>query len=98
MLIGNFIKQKQLKMKKLPKHIFLLSLLATLALYSCKDERKETEAREEEKVGKVYNPEEQGNEHENRDNQFPQSRNDNKQGTGLETGAPSDTTEVTKQQ
>jgi hypothetical protein len=69
---------------------------ALIVFISCtkRDEQKEAEAREEAKVGKVYNPEEQGIEHENRDNQFPSSRNDSRQGTGQETGAPSDTTKL----
>lgn len=65
--------------------------MVALALFSCQDKSKEAEAREENKVGNVYDKEQQGIEHENRDNQFPSSRNDNKEGTGLETGAPTDT-------
>jgi len=76
-----------------------LGLAAVALLTSCekKDERKEAEAREEAKVGKIYNPEEQGMEHENHENQFPSSRNNNKKGEGLETGTPSDPA-VTKTQ
>jgi len=78
----------------------LFGFVAPALLTACsrKDERKELEAREELKVGKVYNPEVQGNDHENRDNQFFVSRNDNKQGQGLETGAPSDTTSTKPQE
>jgi hypothetical protein len=81
------------------KKTILAAFIAVFAM-SCnsKDEQKELEAREEAKVGKVYNPEEQGIEHENRDNQFPSSRNDKREGTGLETGAPSDTTDLTTTQ
>jgi len=77
--------------------IKIIPVVAGLVVFiSCntRDEQKEAEAREKAKVGKVYNPEEQGIEHENRDNQFPSSRNDNRQGTGQETGAPSDTTKL----
>ena len=66
--------------------------MIALALISCQDKQKEAEANEEDRVGNVYDKEQQGIEHENRDNQFPSSRNDNKEGTGLETGAPTDTT------
>jgi|GEM_PF-6334473 len=59
-----------------------------------RDERKDLEMREEAKVGRVYDTARQGIDHENRDNQFPVSRNDNREGTGQETGAPSDTTTV----
>lgn len=85
------------------KNIFKLKTLficfITLAiLSSCnKDNRqKDKEAEEKSKVGKVYDTDEQGIQHENRDNQFPSSRNDNKTGTGLETGAPSDTVKTNK--
>jgi hypothetical protein len=71
------------------KTIFMSALIAFVIL-SCTDKEKEAEAREEEKVGNIYN-EEQGVDVENRDNQFPASRNDNEEGTGQETGAPSDT-------
>ena len=75
--------------------IAIAALTATLTI-SCnnKDERKEFEEREEAKVGRVYDTAQQGIDHENRDNQFPVSRNDNREGTGQETGAPSDTTTV----
>lgn len=75
-----------------------LLLAATMAavVTGCKDDpKKEQEAREKAKVGKVYNPKETGNGLETRDNQFHSSRNDNKKGTGQETGAPSDTSSVT---
>lgn len=78
---------------------FMLCAVLTFAIVACKDDdRKEQEEREEAKAGKIYNPEQQGMDHENRDNQFSQSRNDNKEGTGQETGAPSDTTTVDDQQ
>ena len=94
--IGNFINNKTSAMKNI-NFIKIVPLIAGLAVFiSCtgNDPQKEAEAREKAKVGKVFNPEEQGIEHENRDNQFPYSRNDDKQGTGLETGAPSDTTKL----
>lgn len=94
--IGNFIIIKHANMKNL-SFIKIVPIAAALIVFiSCseKDPRKKAEARERAKVGKVFNPEVQGIEHENRDNQFPSSRNDNRQGTGQETGAPSDTTEV----
>lgn len=81
-------------MKKL-RYIAIACLVPVL-LSACKDDpEKEQEAREEAKVGKVYNPKATGNGHETRDNQFPSSRNDDKKGTGQETGAPSDTSSVT---
>ncbi|TRW25141.1 hypothetical protein FMM05_07485 [Flavobacterium zepuense] len=54
-------------------------ILIPALLIACneKDERKELEAREEAKIGKVFNPAIQGNEHENQTNQFPSSRNKN---------------------
>lgn len=83
--------------KSFPKLVICVTLL--VSLISCKDDdRKKEEEREEAKAGKIYNPEQQGIDHENRDNQFSQSRNDNKEGTGQETGAPSDTTTVDDQQ
>jgi len=86
-------------MKNIFSKYAVAALVITMCFVSCKkDEQKEAEAREEAKVGKVYNPEEQGIEHENRDNQFPSSRNDNDKGTGQETGAPSDTTHLTTTQ
>ena len=83
-------------MKRLNLSIIGFAALAALIMASCnsKDERKEFEEREEAKVGHVYDTAHQGIAHENRDNQFPMSRNDNREGTGLETGAPSDTTAV----
>jgi hypothetical protein len=78
---------------------FTLCIAMLLTMLSCKeDNMKKQEEREEAKAGKIYNPEQQGIDHENRDNQFSQSRNDNKEGTGQETGAPSDTTTVDDQQ
>lgn len=89
-------------MKKTTSSLIALSLLFSLILISCNDndKRKEMEDRENAKVGKVYDREQQGIEHENRENQFPSSRNDSGKGTGQETGAPSDTTaakEITPQ-
>ncbi len=79
------------------KYIYATLLTSLVLLSGCRNEdpKKEAEASEENKVGKVYNPEETGNGHETRDNQFPSSRNDNKKGTGLETGAQTDTSSVT---
>jgi hypothetical protein len=78
------------KIKILP--FFTLPLL----LLSCSDtsEREKAEAREEAKVGTVYNRKVQGIHIENRDNQFYVSRKDNIEGTGQETGAPSDTSSI----
>lgn len=85
-------------MKKATTKLILCAMLFC-SMLSCKDDdRKKQEEREEAKAGKIYNPEQQGMDHENRDNQFSQSRNDNKEGTGQETGAPSDTTTVDDQQ
>ena len=85
-------------MKKATAKLILYAILL-FSVISCKDDdTKEQEEREEAKAGKIYNPEQQGIDHENRDNQFSQSRNDNKEGTGQETGAPSDTTTVDDQQ
>ena len=50
---------------------------------------EEKEARDE--VGDIYDDQVRGIEHENRDNQFPTSRNDNMEGYGQSLGAPSDT-------
>jgi hypothetical protein len=99
--IGNFININHCHMKKTfyTKTAFLgLAALALLTSCEQKDERKEAEAREKAKVGKIYNPEEQGIEHENRENQFPYSRNNNKKGEGQETGAKSDTAKVIPQE
>jgi hypothetical protein len=67
-------------------------------LFSCgnkegttESEVTEAEERERDKTGNVYNSDEQGVDIENRDNQFNTSRNDNTEGYGQETGAPSDT-------
>lgn len=51
----------------------------------------EEEQYEKDKVGDIYNSDEQGIDIENRDNQFNTTRNDNVEGQGRETGAPSDT-------
>ena len=84
-------------MKKLAKSIFFAATFTAL-LISCdaKNNKTDAEKNEEAKVGNVYDAGQQGTVHENRDNQFPSSRNDNKEGTGLETGAPSDTASVKK--
>ena len=77
------------KLTNLTRAVALSLILASFA--SCTDKAKEAEAREEEKVGDVYDAEQQGVDIENRDNQFPVSRNNNVEGEGQETGAPSDT-------
>lgn len=69
----------------------LMTTMLAIALTACTDKQEKAEDAERNKVGEVYNDEEQGVQHENRDNQFPESRNDVKEGTGLETGAPTDT-------
>lgn len=79
-----------MKKSAILKKAFLICS-AVVLMASCNDKEKEAEAREEGKVGNVYNSEEQGVDIENRDNQFPVSRNDNEEGTGQETGAPTDT-------
>jgi hypothetical protein len=76
-----------------------ISLLKTIALgvmlgsfsIACNDKKEKAEEQQEAQAGDVYNDAQQGVEHENRDNQFPDSRNDNSEGNGLETGAPTDT-------
>ena len=78
------------KFATLKKSILICSAVAALTV-SCRDKEKDAEAREEDKVGNVYNSEEQGVDIENRDNQFPSTRNDNVEGEGQETGAPTDT-------
>lgn len=77
----------------------LFTILAACVITSCNnrnDKMEQKERREEAKVGKVFDPERQGIDQETRDDQFPSSRNDNREGTGLETGAPTDTTTVTE--
>lgn len=69
----------------------IAALLLTLLASCGHNDSKDAEDAEEDKVGKIYNPKVQGIDMENRDNQFPSSRNDNREGTGQETGAPSDT-------
>lgn len=79
----------------------LLALCFTIFLtYSCQQNAEQSkqgvEVTEEEqeardKVGNVYDDKVRGIEHENRDNQFPTSRNDNREGYGQSLGAPSDT-------
>lgn len=67
-------------------------LLFSLALLSCNKEKgKEMENHEESRVGKVYDTAQQGIRHENINNQFPSSRNDNKKTVPL-TAGKSDTT------
>lgn len=83
---------------KLPqtfKQLFAIAAFA-LMIVSCesRNNKTEAEAAAEAKVGKVYDDEQQGQGQENRVNQFSYSRNDSKQGDGLETGAPSDTSAV----
>lgn len=75
-------------MRKLVVKSMYAAMLAVMFV-SCGRSDKDSDA--DAQAGDVYNTEKQGIEHENRDNQFPSSRNDNKEGTGLETGAPSDT-------
>ncbi len=71
---------------------FILSFLC-LCLFSisCKDKEMTKEEREEAKVGKVYDTARQGIRHENIENQFPSSRNDNDKEIPLTKGI-SDTT------
>ena len=69
----------------------LLSALTAFCIMSCNNSKKEAEESREAEVGNAYDPEHQGIDHENRDNQFQSSRDDNEEGTGQETGAPSDT-------
>jgi len=86
-----------MKTAQICKNLVMAAAFTTL-LISCeaKNTQTELEARERGKIGKVYDPAQQGNLHENRENQFPSSRNGNGQGTqGLETGAKTDTTKVT---
>lgn len=78
------------------KYPFIAAAFVSL-LISCeaKNTQTELEKRERSKIGKVYDPAQQGIAHENRENQFPSSRNSSGQGkTGLETGAPTDTTKI----
>jgi len=78
------------------RNIFVAAVFVSLlAACEAKNTQTEFEARERGKIGKVYDPAQQGNLHENRENQFPSSRNSNGQGMeGLETGAKTDTTKV----
>lgn len=57
----------------------LLAAFMFTSFISCneKSEQEKIEEREEAKVGKVYDTAYQGIRHENIDNQFPKSRNDN---------------------
>lgn len=70
-------------------------IIAAFALCAigCSDKKEKADEQHDAQVGKVYDTTQQGIEHENRDNQFPESRNDNREGNGLETGAPTDTTD-----
>lgn len=72
------------------KTMVLGIMLASLSI-ACTDKKEKAEEQQEAQAGDVYNDGQQGVEHENRDNQFPESRNDNSEGNGLETGAPTDT-------
>lgn len=80
----------------IPKIKILPCLIIPLMLLSCNDqsEREKMEEREEAKVGEVYDRKVQGVHIENRDNQFYVSRKDDIEGTGQETGAPSDTSSI----
>ncbi|RZJ75404.1 MAG: hypothetical protein EOO45_05705 [Flavobacterium sp.] len=71
--------------------LFALAFGAVLVSCESRNNKTDAEKSEEDKVGNVYDADHQGPGHETRDNQFPESRNDNKEGTGLETGAPTDT-------
>ncbi|MCR5863252.1 hypothetical protein LRS05_14480 [Flavobacterium sp. J372] len=72
------------------KTIMLSAILASFSI-ACTNKKEKAEEQQEAQAGDVYDDTQQGVEHENRDNQFPESRNDNKEGNGLETGAPTDT-------
>ncbi|RZJ76246.1 MAG: hypothetical protein EOO45_02995 [Flavobacterium sp.] len=80
-------------MKSINLKSSLVAFVFGAVLVSCESRNNKTEAEsnEEDKVGNVYDADHQGPGHETRDNQFPESRNDNQEGTGLETGAPTDT-------
>jgi hypothetical protein len=79
-------------MRKLTSTLILLTAISLFTLVSCNDNKQEkAEEQKEQETGDVYDAEQQGVDQENRDNQFPASRNDNKEGNGLETGAPTDT-------
>lgn len=79
-----------MKVFRVIRVVFLSAVLAT-ATIACTDKKEKAEEQEEAKTGNVYDDTQQGVEHENRDNQFPASRNDNREGYGMETGAPTDT-------
>jgi len=70
--------------------IFSIALLSLVAACNTSNDT-DFEAQEKGKIGKIYDHEKQGVDIENRDNQFYVSRNDNKEGQGQETGAPTDT-------
>lgn len=82
-----------MKIIEIGKKVFYGSMILA-GLFACTDKKEKAEEREEAKTGTVYDSTQQGIEHENRDNQFPESRNDNSEGNGLETGAPTDTTDA----
>ncbi len=73
----------------------LFSLLIAVTTISCggKDDNEKQLERERAKVGNVYNPDYQGIKHENHNNQFPVSRNNDNVNNQLAAGV-SDTTNV----
>lgn len=71
--------------------ITVLSMILVSPLIACSDKKESTDTYRQSEAGEVYDTTQQGVQHENRDNQFPESRNDNYEGNGLETGAASDT-------
>lgn len=78
------------------KRIAIIKTLAILCFstfitLSCKQNVTDEEQAARDDVGKVYDSKQQGVDIENRDNQSPSSRNDNKEGYGQSLGAPSDT-------
>ena len=70
--------------------IAFAALVLSCPATACTDKKQDAETQEEQNAGAMQN-DENGVQNENRDNQFPESRSDNKEGTGLETGAPTDT-------
>lgn len=79
-----------MKAFQLGKALLLGAVFASASI-ACNDKKEQAEERQEAQAGEIYDDTKQGVEHENRDNQFPESRNDNSEGNGLETGAPTDT-------
>ena len=80
--------------------INILSLLGAaifclVFIVSCGDNKKSVEDREEAKVGRVYDTAHQGIRHENIQNQFPSSRNDNKDQVPLTQGISDTTVDMT---